>query len=491
MKLAKIFLDQDSLASQITRNFIGERTFSDLANSFTSSQGQGGVLGFLFDGSKKFGGFLLGGLNFIGWSIGALLQWAITTSLEIFAFDWKQSDAEIASNIGSSNKFIGQQWGRLTGQGLVWLASIGLAAGLTAKFPVIAGRMALTFAEEAGQDLKGTFTSVLSSTSSELVNMVAISVYGGARWVYRELTKDPNGTRKKENQAFKKLYDTGKSIWKYIPFKNLISGFIQGLGDGALDALYDVAYTISFSIDDHFAATREATNPRNNEPERIIEVFPDGDANSEERILISANQSEAITQLDSYLNTYRIVQNRDVGVIVGQPHEDWYGLKPQARKLIIEFRDKEKPPFANKQGKTLRVQISIPDAKRGIDWNDLKTKIPKYTWGNSWVKVIFSNRRFMQVWGATEKEAEQQARTLAQLSTLEIIQISSGTVQTQDPRKKKKATLVYPCFAQMLVRETVINPNNAVTIDGKNKNMTRDRIEIWRDEKPSNFEPLK
>jgi hypothetical protein len=479
MKLSQLFLQQDTLASQITRSFIGERNFTDIANSFLPNANQNqGIL-------AKFGNFLLNGLNFIGWSIGSVLQWLIPKTIELIYFDWKQSKQEISDSIQTNNQLIGQQWGMLTGKGLVWLVSIGTAAGLSAKFPVIAGRMALTLAEEGGQDLAGQLFSTLGITAETVIDNIALFIYGESRSFIKSLL--PQGSEKKKH----------KTAWKesqkqnIVPGTQLLRGFLRGLGEGAIDALYDVAYTISFSIDDHFAAAREATNPRTNEPERTIEVFVDDVNGSQESLRLTGTQEEVIRQTESYLATHQLVENRDLGVIVGQPYQDWYGLKPQARKLIIEFRDKEKPPFKDaKKGQTFRVQISIPDAKRGLDWNDLKTKILKYTWGNSWAKVIFDNRRFMTVWGATEKEAEQQAKLLSQLSTLTIIQISTGTVVTQDLRKKKKPTLVYPCFAQLLVRETVVNPNNSVTIDGKNRNMAKERYPIWKEEKPSNFKPL-
>ncbi len=487
MKLSKLLLERDSLDSQIVRNFLGERTFDDLSTSFAQ---QPGLLGFLVDTSKKFGGWLIAGLNFIGWSVGTILEWAITQVTELVTFDWEQTDEEIRESIAQSNKYIGNQWGQFAGRGLVWLVSIGLAKGLTVKFPVMAGRLALTLAEEGGQDLKGSFLSSLSVSAEETVNVLALAVYGYSRSVIRDtFFNDAKAQKIKENKTLKQIFKVGKTVWKYIPFKNLIKGFIQGLFEGAIDGLYDVAYTISFSIDDHFQAIREAQNSTENEPTRTVEILPEGE-DSKEKIILQLPQERAEVEIQNYLQNHSLVENRDLGTVVGEPYADWYHKAPQQRKLVIEFLNRNAPPFYSRKTKLTRVQISIPDAKKGIDWTDLKTKIKKYTWGGAWCKIIFTNRRFMMVWGATRNEAEQQALSLAKLSTLEILQTSFGEIERQNPKRKKRPTVVYPCFAMMLVRKSSATADTS-TIDGKNLAMAKTRVPIWKDEKPSDFAPLK
>lgn len=482
MRLSSIFLDTDNLDSQLVRSFVGERTFSELSNNF-NSQG-GGLVGFLLDSSKKFGGFLLAGINFIGWSIGGIMQWAIEKTVEVAYFDWKITDQEIANSIAQSNKLIGDQFGQLVGEGLVWLASIGLAKGLTYKFPVMSARLGLTLAEEGGDAIKGAFFSALQVSSEESLNMLALAIYGYSR---NALFKN-NGQKKEANKTLKKVFDQGKAIYKTLPFKNLISGFLQGFKDGVLDGLLDVAYTISFTIDDHYNAIRTATSSLE-EPTRTIEIYPDGE-DSEESITVTGSQTQVIEQTNDYLSSHQLVRNRDMGVIIGQDYDEWYGLKPRSRNIIIEFREKPKPPFPDENGKTFRCQVAIPEAKRGINWNDLKA-IKSYTWGNSWATVTFRNRRYLKVWGASEKEAQKTALELSRLVASEVIQTSTGTIETQNPRKRKRPKKVYPCFATLTVRKTVDDPNNSTTIDGQNRAMSKNRYQIWKDEKPEDFKPLK
>lgn len=486
MQFNRLAIIENTLNSRVIRQIRGDRGFNvaqalgtDLSNN--SYGGGGGFWGALGRITTKSIGFLLKGTGVIlKWAWNWLKENTMQLLQELYYFDWNTADAQIKQEIESNNLQIVQGLGNLLGSGTVYLITISIANGLKAYFPVIAGRVALAVAEEGAQDLKGRLNGLISTAGENAIRNIALSSYV---WLRRQIKGAPTPENNKPWVLTDKIDEKINGIQN-----KWLKSFTQGFKDGFEDALFDVGYIISWTLDDHYEATRQAQQ-QNVEPIRTIEVFPDKD--SEESITITDTQGDLEQSLNEYLTSHALVSNRDVGVIVGQPHEDWYGLKPQARKLIIEFRDKEKPPFANKQGKTLRVQISIPDAKRGLDWNDLKTKIPKYTWGNSWAKLVFENRRFMHVWGATEQGAEQQARALAELSSLKIIQVSTGTVQSQDPRKKKKPTLLYPCFAQMLVRETVINPNNSVTIDSKNRAMTRDRIEIWRDEKPENFKPLR
>ena len=486
MRFDRLALLENTLNSRIIREIRGERGFnvSEALGSGVSGSITGTGSGFwssLVKGTGKVFGFLLKGAGAIlNWAWNWLKNNAIQLLTEIYYFDWNTSDKQIADEIEQNNLQIVRGLGNLLGSGSVYLVSIGIAYGLKAYFPVVAGRVALALAEEGGQDLKGRLNGLIDTAGENFIRNIGLGSYA---WLRRQIKGEATPDNNKPWILTDKIDEKINKVQNKW-FRN----FLQGYKDGFEDAIFDVGYIISWTLDDHYEAIRQAQQ-ENIEPIRTIEVFPDREG--EESITITDTQGNIEENLQNYLSTHQLVENRDLGVIVGQPYQDWYGLKPQARKLIIEFRDKEKPPFKDiKKGQTFRVQISIPDAKRGLDWNDLKTKILKYTWGNSWAKVIFDNRRFMTVWGATEKEAEQQAKLLSQLSTLTIIQISTGTVVTQDPRKKKKPTLVYPCFAQLLVRETVVDPNNSVTIDGKNRNMAKERYPIWKEEKPSNFKPL-
>lgn len=484
MQLARVFINRDSLASKITREFLGERTFDDLASSFlpNSSGGSssgGGFLGFLFNAGQKFTGFLIKGLiSFATWSIGGIIRWGWQKIQELTNFDWNQSEQDIKNTISANNRSMGTQLGTQIGQGVVWLASILISGSFAAKFPVVASRISIELAREGGQQISSGLFSALGSVAETAIESIVLGIYGQAR----KLITGKDSTN--EDRKPWTIAQATNNVIEKIPGNQFIKGLVGGSFEGALDALTDVVYTISYSLDDHFEAIREA-NEFFEEPIRTVEVYPD--ANSDEHIIIEDIQSNAETSIYQYLSSHQLVNNRDIGTVVGQPYDDWYTLTPQGRKLLLEFNGKEKPPFIDSNGdRTKRVQISIPDAKPGISWNDLKAIRP-FTWGNYMARGVFENRRQMSVWGSSESEAKNTLLEFAKLSTKSLVQVSVSHPEIQNPSRKKKPTRVYPVAAVMLVRKATQGTNSTTLIDGQNRETARTRVELWRDDPPQGF----
>ncbi|MBD2394600.1 hypothetical protein H6G11_10085 [Cyanobacterium aponinum FACHB-4101] len=476
MQFDNFTIERPSLLSNITREFVGERTFNEFAALSTQNTGGGGVLGFLFNTSKRFLGFLLkSALSFIEWSFTGLWELIVESTYELVYFDWNQSDAEIQAEINSGNNVILQQFGQLIGSGSMWIASIAVSSALTVKFPVLAGRVALALAEEGSQTLRGQLTGVLSNTTQTVIRNLALASYIGIRKLIKGTPTSKSG---KPWTIAEKIDEKVNNI----PSQGLRQ-FTQGVLDGVLDSIIDIGYVVSFTLDDFYAASANANS--NQQPIRRLEIFPDG--NSDESILLEDQQDEVEAQLNNYLSAHSLVSNRDIGTVVGQPYDDWYTLTPQGRKLLLEFNGKEKPPFIDSNGdRTKRVQISIPDAKPGISWNDLKAIRP-FTWGNYMARGVFENRRQMSVWGSSESEAKNTLLEFAKLSTKSLVQVSVSHPEIQNPSRKKKPTRVYPVAAVMLVRKATQGTNSTTLIDGQNRETARTRVELWRDDPPQGF----
>lgn len=480
MRFSQILVERDSLPSKIVRNFVGERTFEDFAALTTGSNGNSSFLSKVWNGIAKFGGSLLkAAFSFISWSFSGLWEVLVEAAYEIAYFDWNSTDAEIKQEIDQANQSIVQQFGQLVGSGTVWLTSIAVSAALTVKFPVLAGRVALALAEEGGQDLKGQLTGFLSNATQ---NVIRSTLLGS----YLFLRKQIKGEQKENKKPW--ILAT-KIEEKVQAIKNkTLRNFTQGFLDGAFDSLLEIGYVVSFTLDDYYAVAREANNTTI-EPVRTVQVFPD--VNSEESIIIEDTQENTEASINNYLGNHNLVSNRDIGTVVGQPYDDWYGLTPQGRRLILEYNAKEKPPFYDDKGKqTKRIQISIPDVKASLSWNDLKYTLLKFTWGNYLARGIFENRRQMSVWGATEAEAKNTLLTLARLSTKSLIQVSVSHPEVQNVKRKKKPTLVYVSHANLLIRKATVGATDYTLIDGQNQRMARTRLELWRDEAPANNSSL-
>lgn len=476
MRQDSFTIERQSLLSNITRNFIGERTFNEFAALSTQTSGSGGVIGFLWNTAKRFTGFLLkAAVSFIEWSFSGLWELIVEASYELVYFDWNQSDADIRAEILSGNQAMMQQFGNLVGSGSMWIASIAISGALTVKFPVLAGRVALALAEDGSQTLRGNLVSNIGAASALAIKNLALGSYIGIRRLIKGTPTSKSGKPWTIAEKIEEKVNNITNTWA----KNFVQGFL----DGALDSLLDIGYVVAFTLDDYYAAARSANS--NDQPIRRLEVFPD--ENSEESIILEDQQDAVEEQLNNYLGNHQLVNNRDIGTVVGQPYDEWYGLRPQSRRLTIEFNGRETPPFKDADNKpTKRVQISIPNVKQGISWNDLKL-IKKFTWGNYMARGIFDDRRQMTVWGASEAEAKNTLIEMAKLSQNPIVQVSVSHPEIQNPSRRKQPTVVYPVYASMLVRKQVPASGNTTLIDGQNREMARERIEIWRDDPPDGF----
>ena len=486
MRFDAVEIDRGQLFSNIARNLIGERTYDDLAGQTArpaalTVSGQllnliGSGFRIVFDGALKFGKFIVGAvLSLIPIDFSSLWDMIQEFAYEIVYFDWNQTDQEIKAEIEQNNLTIISQWGQLAGSTAVRMLGVAVSAGLSIKYPVVAGKVALALAQDTSDVLKSQFQQVIRSTTETALRNAALGSY---IWIRKQIKGGATTKNEKPWTIAGAIEEKVSNIKS--PAKR---AFVSGAIDGAIDALVDIGYVVSFTLDDHYAAMRDAST--NLQPIRRIEVFPDED--SDESIIIEDQQEAVQEQLNNYLANHQLVNNRDIGTVVGQPYDDWYTLTPQGRKLLLEFNGKEKPPFIDSNGdRTKRVQISIPDAKPGISWNDLKAIRP-YTWGNYMARGVFENRRQMSVWGSSESEAKNTLLEFAKLSTKSLIQVSVSHPEIQNPSRKKKPTRVYPVAAVMLIRKATQGTNSTTLIDGQNRETARTRVELWRDDPPQSF----
>ena len=480
MNLSPITITRNSLASEITRNFIGESVFDELARY--SSSDNNSSIGTIFKVGSKFFGFLAkAALSFIDWTFGGLWDLVVQTYYELKYYDWNQSDEEIKQQIKSNNQQLVQSLGRLIGSGTVWVITIGVSAGLSVQYPVLAGRVALALAEEGGQEIKGQLTSFLSTSTETLTRNLIMSTHIGIRRIIREINK--NNKRTKPYLLQKKV----KKVPKKVPndfFKDFGTGFSEGVEDAIIESGYIVAYT----LDDYYMSQREAIEASGG-PVRTIEVFPDA-RNTDESIILHGTQETVTEQVQTYLATHQGIANRDVGIMIGQPYDDWHSARLQGRKILLEFDEKQFPPFKKDGKSTRRVQITIPNVKAGITWNKLKTLIPKFTWGPHLAHGIFDTRREMWVYGSTENEATNTLNIAASLSMDTLIDTGISHKTSQNKSRKKVPTVVYLVYASMLVRIPTVGANDYQTIDGKNRKMIKTRWEMWHENKPENLDPF-
>jgi hypothetical protein len=140
-----------------------------------------------------------------------------------------------------------------------------------------------------------------------------------------------------------------------------------------------------------------------------------------------------------------VLKDRDIGVFMGVPYEQWLKATPKTGNLQLLFYGKNKPPYSDKKtdlapGKRYRPsEVNIPDP-RELTWAEIKSVASQYTTGGHCCTIQLECGRPIVAWANSDSAAEDRARSLATLST--------SAVTDKDPVftiiKSKKTLTMYP-----------------------------------------------
>lgn len=480
MILSRVIIERSSLQSNIIRQVIGERIVNLSEDYAAIRRSEGSFLSQAFNLTKKFVGFIVSTvLTGIYWSFSDLWDVVVEAYFELKYFDWNQTDAELKQQLKNNDDVMAGALGRLAGTGLVWLTGIAVSTGLSFKYPVLSGKIALALAEEGGQEIRSAVTNLIITSRTIAIQNVLL---GGLL-----------NARKLEIFGFKPVTEAKKpwtindGIERSIQSlsSSRLRAFATQFIDAAEDAVIEMGYVISYTLDDFYLAHRQAQQSVLGQ-NRTIELTPDIRV-EEERIIIESPQELAVSTIQTTIASHQLIHNRDVGQIAGVPEADVVRPVPQRRKMKIIFRSKQAPPWKLENGETsATVEMSIPDVKKGTTWQDIKSTVKKYTWGKYYVTALLDNGRQMRCYCVSYSEGEKQINEALKLSTATLVKFFHGVVATDDPNpaKRKVPTLVYPAFAKLI--EGDINRNG--TLRSKKKNTIR--VALWTDEPPENADQL-
>lgn len=450
----------------------------------TAARQAGKALSGIIPKLKKFAGWLFTtAVSFFHLSWTNLWDLFVNAYYAIKFFDFNATDAALEKQMEENNKFLaniaGQAIGNYLGFQAVRLANTWIgkftgnkanAVASTIKIPVISAEVGLMLAHEANSQLAQQFRVFLQSTASAQISNFFISSLLAARKNHflglSEVTKPiTNGSI---SAKIDKLVEQLPEFWRQ-PAQNAIQGFEMGV--------IQAGYIVTYQIDDHIAAARYAR--LNNGYQRKVEVVVEPDSNEKLEIQGTQDDVEEVIN-EATLATIPLLVNRDVGQIFGEPVNEEIKLKPQLRQLVINFNEHKKPPYTIKGVKGVRTSISIPDAKAGIEWIQLKEIIEEYVRGQWFCSVELTNGRQMMGWFDSPTEGE---RVLGLLSTLsqyktrqETFRSSKGVIGGIVPSTK----VMFPHYASLLYPSRKEGLN--VGIKG-----TPQKVNLWPSKQPSNF----
>lgn len=479
MNLTTVLFERNSLQSRVIRELVGDRVIN-LVEDIVEVDAENGIFSSILGLGGKIIGFVASALlgSFV-WGLTEIIDLAVEAYFELKHFDWNQTDAELQRQLEANDVLLASALGQLTGTGLVWLTGIAVASGLTIKYPVVAGRVALALAEEGGTEIRSALTNLITVSRQNAVRGILLGGLLNARKL--ELLGFKPVTEERKPWSIAEGIDNFVEQFLGAEIKAFLNGFV----DAVEDAVIEMGYVIAYTLDDYFMSQRLANESLLGQ-ERTIELTPDVQV-EDERVIIESPQELAIANTQAAMVEHQLIYNRDVGQIAGMPELDYRTPNPQGRKLTLIFRGKQTPPWRLPDGTTaMTAEANIPDVQYGLTWEKIKKVAQPYTWGKYRVTAHLSNGRQMAVHAVSYGEGEKQLREYVKLSTAVITRFNYGLSEpvSDDPRFKREATLVYPAYCKLTIGD--LRPDGSLRSNRKNTV----RVDLWTTEEPDNSDQL-
>lgn len=483
-----------------------------LANQKTD----GGIIGGLWNAGKAFVNFIGGlfnGLKFSASAIWDLFRGGLTA---LKAFDWNASDEALQQMVEGQNVGLASTWGGVVGKGLGWFAAIGIGYGISFICPVIGGAalansVALAASKEALQEITGSLGGALRQTAQTIGSNLLISGYinfrkmlknaprGLLEGIYGKDTADfiQNTWGNKGGINYSFNYQMDEFI-ESIDNKYL-KAFLESMFEEAWDSFTEAGFVIAAEIDNAYSQSK-LEKKQELGTERSVVVYPDREEKSEALTFVDTPQKLLKPAVQTALNQHRLIRNRDIGLVMGLPVEEYTRAKQQSLKLVINLFSVKQPPFFKRTTDNFAwVTISIPDVKRSmLDWEKIKLAVGGangYTWGRFCAIAMLDTGRKITCYASTAPEAENLVERLltlteGKLQTLNIIEETKAGVRTTRRKLAKQPTQVYPAYFTILNWKETTDPNAGRATKKGQYRQSKGRVDLWTPTEPKNAKTI-
>lgn len=485
---------------------IKPRVIASMLNLTGEKPKENSFISWVFNAGKTLVGFIGGLFNAISFSASQIWGWVVSGLTKLKAFNWNASDEELKKMIDSANLGLASVWGSFVGAGVGWIAGIGIGYGISFACPVIGGAalarvVAANAGKEALEELGASLKNAIGTTVGTLANNALVTGYMN----YRRLLKNaPEG-------LLNAIYgsDTAKFIrntWGNKGGPNLsfntqmeeaieaipneaLKRFLDAALEEAWDSFCEAGFVVAQEIDSAYAQ-HKLGQANFLGSERSVTLLPDKEVKGEKLTLYNLPQKTMMATVQQTINTQRLINNRDVGALVGMPIEDYMKAKPQTLRLVIQLFSIKEPPFVSRSGsaKLQRVTITIPDARRSsVDWDKIKLACggPNgYTYGHYRATANLDNGRQMALYASSPTEAENRLRAFVDLSTAKILTLSITDEKKTGERLKrpqlyKEAVKVYPVYFTVINREEYLDSARGKASLTQSYGDKKSRISLW------------
>lgn len=503
-----ISISKSALPSRAVRNAIGLRSFTP---SLSQSQGSGNAIQWIVGGAFRLGKFLLSTLfNFASFTLSSLWGLIVQGVNFVWTFNWNASDQDLDRQARAQWNSLGGLLGGLAGNAFGWFAC-GILPGISIF--TFNKAMGLYVLKEVGEEALEELAANVANVTRTIFRNLSRNAFTWAFKNFRRWMKEPGNQFAKAlfgdryDQVMREWGRQGGPSWSFasaledrierIPNK-FLQQFLEEFLEESWDACVEAGFVVANSVESYLAMQKQSTGSILG-PERIIEVMPDREAESE-KLILAGPENVLKAQLPGVLANYQMVENRDIGQFVGEPWSDEARRGDLTLRLKIILYNVAAPPWERvRQGGIRRVTVTVPDVERSkLDWEKIRAACGGangYLWGRFKATARLTNKRTMIVYGGTANEAEERLRTFLSLSdakikTIEVTEEMKEGDRLLNPGLYKEATRIYPAYCFVLNRELVIAGDRGKPV-GKNRYVDRrGRLDLWTATKPHDWDTV-
>jgi hypothetical protein len=500
-----ISIKRNELVSTQTRNKLGVRKIGKLLSDGSNNTGKGGGIsvGGVIDAAKGLinglKGFLLGALKLAGSGISFTFSslWGLFVSgaVTLFNYDFNQTDEDIDSQIKSQWIGYSSIVGGAVGSALGWFTCGVLPTAAIFSFnPKMAAYILATSGDEALDEMTAQVSSVVNAGVRTLSYTYFALEYKNIRKILRDKNSPLRGLIPGIENWGKKRGPV-LSVAKFLDdrVESIQNPFLQAAVSSALEEWWDACVDAGFVIAGAADSFIWEQKIKRSVSSQIVEIIPNREAQNE-TILLSGSKQELKPAITSALATYNLIQNRDIGEIVGYPTNDEIRANVSEITVHVHYSSQKEPPFRVKGSQ--EVSLKIADVKRSkLDWQDIKNAADKsgYLWGPFLARAKMSNGRVITAYGATSAVAKNRVKEASVLTDADILvinvteELKEGNRRV-NPKLLKKARQVYPVKAVIVVQKISKLGDGKATLDGKNRITESYSFPLWTNNAPYNFE---
>lgn len=497
-------LEYEKLKSLAIREAVGNGGIRKLdlkAGAIVAKNPQTGWFGTVIDWGKKFVGFVLGALKWIGVSFQSAWGWLMSVKRTLMNFDWNMSDAAIDKAIAQKWVQFGGVLGGFAGQIVGWGVSAGATKAILGTInPMLAVAVTTSLKREAVEELFGELNGFLRQSANLAMGAFFLWAYKGLRWVSDKMGERmgiPKPDRSKPNILSQEF--TKARIKIFGDDDTFLGNFAEEFFEELDESITEAGFVVANELDSYYAQKSQGNY--------IVELKPERE--SDEVLKLAGTHDQLESAIPQVLNNIQVIGNRDIGIVTGLDDTDLQAkVKPSEIIITITWYNKPKPPYTDKAvkiaslgEKLIKREYSICDVNRSkLDWNTIKIASGGsngFTTGETLCRARLNNGRRMMCLGGSQGEAQQIVESLCQLTNAEILYPVSFTERRDFSRskaqiKRRDSVKMYPAY-MVIQTQNLISPNNN-SFGNKYKAgqylKRKARVPLYTDKRPHDWDTI-